>query len=319
MFVKIDNYKNAFDIDALINRTRDTKGISPEFAMELLRMGNYYGNIKKVLHCIKNLDESKWGEYKEFVLSCVDRREVSAECLGILSDLAKAGGYEKELNVINAKEKIYDAKRCKVCYRDGKYVQEDLSGFDVLYCEHDYEVCVWDAKLPKIVDFSKCKKDIDFMMTDCSAVEKFVFADNNDNTVRFAHIGRTIDNKKKGAFPKVLDLSEANRVSFDMCDFEGVDEIKFKPGSVIAFIFTSSHPKKLDFSMCSDLVGDFHASEVEELVFKDQIYADVFMQHIHNFSGKITLCEELEEEVEKSKKENGKSLLKKIFSMKKEM
>ena len=318
MFVKIDNYKDIHEIDRLINGAKNTNNLSPQFAMEVLRMGNYYGNIKKLLHSIENLGESKWGEYKEFALSCVDGREVSPESLVILQNIAKASGCEDEFNNINANEKIYEAKSCKVCCRQGKYIQEDLSEFDVLHHEHDDDVCVWDAKLPKFADFSECAKGVDFTMTDCSVVKKFAFADNDD-VIRFIHIGRPINNEKRGAFPKVLDLSQANRVTFDRCDFEGVDEIKFKQGSVVSFFYTSSHPKKLDFSMCEDLVGDFHASEVEELVFKDKNYAEVFMGHIHNFSGTITILEEQEKEVEEHKKDSNLPLWKRIFSSENEI
>ena len=313
MFVKIDNYKNMNDVDMLIKNARNSGNLSPEFAMDVLRTGNYYGNIKKLARIIEGFDKNKWGEYKEFVLSCVDGREISDETRGILLNMAEHCGFEEEFNKIDKKEKVYGAKRCKVCYRKGKSVQEDLSDFDVLYHEHDYDVCVWDSKLPKMVDFSSCKCGVDFNMADCSEVKKFSFADNYGK-IRFIHIGRPIDNKKKGAFPKVLDLSEANFVTFDMCDFEGVEEIKFKHGSVVTFVFTSNHPKKLDFSMCSDLVGDFHALDVEEIVFKDKNHEEVFMKHIHNFSGKVTLCEELEKEVEEREKGSNIPLWKKIFS-----
>ena len=318
MFVKIDNYKNMNDVDMLIKNARNSGNLSPEFAMDVLRTGNYYGNIKKLARIIEGFDKNKWGEYKEFVLSCVDGREISDETRGILLNMAEHCGFEEEFNKIDKKEKVYGAKRCKVCYRKGKYIQEDLSDFDVLYHEHDYDVSVWDSKLPKMVDFSSCKGGVDFTMTDCSVVKKFAFADN-DVKIRFIHIGRPIDNKKKGAFPKVLDLSQANRVVFDRCDFEGVEEIKFKHGSVVTFVFTSNHPKKLDFSMCSDLVGDFHASEVDEIVFKDKNHEEVFMKHIHNFSGKVTLCEELEKEVEEREKGSNIPLWKKIFSGKSKM
>jgi hypothetical protein len=232
--------------------------------------------------------------------------------------MAKQGGYEAEFKEIDDKEKVYEAVKCKVCCRKGKYIQEDLSKFDVLHHEHDDDVCVWDAKLPKFADFSECAKGVDFTMTDCPVVKKFAFADNDD-VIRFIHIGRPINNEKRGAFPKVLDLSQANRVAFDRCDFEEVDEIKFKHGSVVSFIYTSNHPKKLDFSMCSDLEGEFHASEVEELVFKDKDCAEVFMKHIHNFSGTITLCEEVEKEVEEHKKDSNLPLWKRIFSSENEI
>ncbi len=318
MFVKIDNYKNVYDVDTLIKNARNNGNLSPEFAMDVLRMGNYYGNIKKLARIIDGFDKNKWEEYKEFVLSCVDGREISDETRGILLNMAKHCGFEEEFNKIDKKEKVYDAKRCKVCYRKGKYIQEDLSDFDVLYHEHDYDVCVWDSKLPKRVDFSSCKGGVDFDMTDCSKVKKFSFADNYGE-IRFINIGSSINNGRRGAFPKVLDLSQANRVTFDRCDFEGVEEIKFKHGSVVTFLFTSNHPKKLDFSMCSDLEGDFHANKVDEIVFKDKNHEEEFMKHIHNFRGKITRCEEEEKEVEERKKDSNKPLWKRIFSGKSEM
>ena len=309
MFVKIDNYKNAFDIDTLINKTRNAENISPEFAMDVLRMGNYYGNIKKMLHCIKNLDESKWGEYKEFALSCVDGREVSADSWVMLCDLAKAGGYEEELNKHNANEKIYGAKSCKVCYREGKYIQEDLSNYDILYHKHNDDVVVWDAKLPKIADFSECMKEVDFTMTDCEKVEKFVFGENVER-VRFIHVKNHYMGKK-GGFPRILDLTDANYVAFEQCSFEDVEEFRFKKGSIVAFTFTQNHPKKIDFSMCGDLVGDFYADGVEELVFDNEVQADVFLGHIHHFSGKATI---LSQPKEQQRVVENKSIWKRIFS-----
>ena len=294
MFVKIDNCKNVYEIDALIKKTRDDKAISPEFALDVLRMGNYYGNIKKLLRCIEDLDESEWGKYKGFALSCVYKREVSVECFDILCKLAKAGDYEDLLKKINAGEKIYGVKCCKVCYRKGKYIQEDLSNYDVLHHQCDGDVVVWEAKLPKVVDFSECKKCIDFKMTDCADVEKFLF-DENVERVRFIQIKNEALGKK-GSFPRVLDLRAAKQVAFDQCSFEDVDEIKFKEGSYVCFIFTENHPKKIDFSKCEDLAGDFYAQDVEELVFDNLVQAEEFMGHIHQFKGKTTVLSQIREQ-----------------------
>lgn len=325
MFVKIEDYKNIYDVDTIIKNSRNNGTLSPETAMDILRMGNHLGNIKKLLLTIKNTDESKLIDYKEFVLSCVDGREVSSVNWNILTELAKAGGYEQELNEVNAKEKIYPTESCKVCCKNGRYIQEDLSKFDVLHHKHEGVIVVWDAKLPKVTDFSECDAHIDFQMTDCSKVERFCFADNYRN-IRFLQIGKPI---RKGKMPKVLDLSDANKVTFDQCSFEGCEEIKFKKGAVVTFIYTENHPKKLDFSMCSDLMGDLHARDVDQIVFRHLQQADVFMERIHNFNGEIVLLSQLEaqkmseerkakkqeeKENKNDKRKNKPSFMKRIFS-----
>ena len=92
MFVEIDNNEmNVFDIEKLINTTRDANGgiITPDSAMEILSKTNHFGHIKKVLKHIK--EKCKTAEeiapYKEFILSCVDGREISPQAMDILQNL----------------------------------------------------------------------------------------------------------------------------------------------------------------------------------------------------------------------------------------
>ena len=85
MFVAIDNTDmDVFKVEEWINRTRDANGgvISPEFAMEILGKTNHFAHIKKVVNHIKKSCMDENGElvkdkvlaYKEFILSCIDRR-----------------------------------------------------------------------------------------------------------------------------------------------------------------------------------------------------------------------------------------------------
>ena len=82
MFVAINNTDMGLsDIEKWIKTARDDNGgiISPEFAMEILSKTNHLGHIKKVLRNIKDncVTPEKIAPYREFILSCVDGREMS--------------------------------------------------------------------------------------------------------------------------------------------------------------------------------------------------------------------------------------------------
>ena len=86
MFVAIDNNEmNVPQVLDWINRTKNANDnvISPEFAMEILSKTNFFGHIKAVLKNIKDRCKTKEEilPYKEFILSCVDRREMSDEAM----------------------------------------------------------------------------------------------------------------------------------------------------------------------------------------------------------------------------------------------
>ena len=121
MFVAIDNQDmDVFKVEKWININRDASGgvISPEFAMEILGKTNYFAHIKKVINNIKKacLDEN--GElvadevlaYKDFILSCVNRREHEGMALIGLQELADAGDIREEFDKINSKKKVYNNK-----------------------------------------------------------------------------------------------------------------------------------------------------------------------------------------------------------------
>lgn len=112
MFIKIENTdKTLADIDRLIKKARDDNGgvISPEDAMELLKETNHYINIKVILNNIKekcNTPE-KIAPYREFILSCVDRREMSTDAMKMLEDMARLCGCKREYNYAFYGTKFY--------------------------------------------------------------------------------------------------------------------------------------------------------------------------------------------------------------------
>ena len=139
MFVAIDNKNmDVFEVEKWINTNRDANGgvISPKFAMEILVKTNFYGNIKKVINHIKKncLDENgelvkdKVLAYKDFILSCVDGREMSQQALEVLQDLSDACGIREEFDEINDKEpKEYDKNEC---YRVMVKTEEELKALE---------------------------------------------------------------------------------------------------------------------------------------------------------------------------------------------
>ena len=146
MFVEIDNNEmNVFDIEKLINTTRDANGgiITPDSAMEILSKTNHFGHIKKVLKHIK--EKCKTAEeiapYKEFILASIEGREVSPQAMADLVDLAEKGGFVDEFNEANDKNKIYEVKDCENA--DVKIIEtkeeleylEYLKGEDLEYLE----------------------------------------------------------------------------------------------------------------------------------------------------------------------------------------
>ena len=118
MFVEINNSEmNVPQVLDWINRTKNANNnvISPEFAMEILGKTNFYGHIKVVLKNIKENCKTREDiePYKEFILSCVDRREMSPQALSDLQELAEKGGFKDEFDKTNDKTKIYEVKDCE--------------------------------------------------------------------------------------------------------------------------------------------------------------------------------------------------------------
>ena len=148
MFVAIDNIDmNPLKVAEWIDRTIDANGgvIYPRFAMEVLGKTNHFTHIKKVVNCIKEncLDEN--GElvqgrvlsYKDFILSCVDKREMSPQALAELEKMADVCGCRGEFDKLNGKRKWYRINDCNgiSVVRSRKEFQELDGRVHIVYCD----------------------------------------------------------------------------------------------------------------------------------------------------------------------------------------
>ena len=202
MFVVINNTDmNVFKIDEWINHTRDANGgvISPEFAMEVLSKTNFRGHIKKVLKNIREncTTKEQLMPYKEFILSCVDEREMSGEAMASLQEMADTCEVREEFDVANNKPKFYGEKDCEAVVIQSREEFKNLKNKNLkIYFGTD------------CIDLSNC---------DLSEVKELKFKDGAKVRLSYA---------KK--LPHNLDLSMCDYVSLGDCDLSQVEELKFK-------------------------------------------------------------------------------------------
>ena len=294
MFVAINNTeKNIFEVDVWINTTRDANGgiISPEFAMDILSKTNHFGHIKKVLKNIKEKCDTpeKMAPYREFILSCVDRREMSGEAYQTLREMAKLCGCEDELETINKKPKLYNKTDCKLITVKSKEEFEALRGENLkVYFDAD-KVDLRKCDLSKVkvlkfregaeVDLSLAEnlpKDLDF--SQCSKVN-LDGCDLRGLNLKFSE-GAEVDLECTRNMPEVLDLSMCSKVDLMGCDLSGVKEIKFREGAEVYLREVKNLPKDLDFSQCSKV--DLFSCNLEGLNLKFREGAEVNFEWARN-------------------------------------
>ena len=256
MFVAIENAEmNAQNVDEWINNTRKANGgvISPEFAMEILSKTNHIANIKKVIKNIKSncVDESEVLipelvlPYKEFVLSCVDGREMSEMAMADLRELAELCGCKEELETINNNEKVYSRTECQTFI-----VTNPIELEEALAQQKKGTIIARlniDESLPFVafenMDFSNVKE---LSIVSCSEV----YLNNVKN------------------LPKKIDVSEISFISIEECDFSRVEEFKIKEKAIV-YILNSSNLKGIwDFSKTDQVTldgSDFSQAEVIKL------------------------------------------------------
>ena len=294
MFVAINNVDmDINDVEKWIKTARDANGgvISPEDAMEVLSKTNHLGHIKKVLRNIyKNCTTpEKMAPYKEFILSCVDRREMSGEAMDILLEMAKLCGCEDELETINKKPKLYNKTDCKLITVKSKEEFEALRGENLnVYFDAD-EVDLRKCDLSKVkvlkfregaeVDFliaENLPKDLDVSM--CSKVN-LDRCDLRGLNLKFRE-GAEVDLECARNMPEVLDLSMCSKVDLMGCDLSGVKEIKFREGAEVYLREVKNLPKDLDVSMCSKV--DLFSCNLEGLNLKFREGAEVNFEWARN-------------------------------------
>ena len=227
MFVAINNTDmNIFEVDKWIKTTRDADGgvISPEFAMEILGKTNFLGHIKKVLKNIKDncTTTEELMPYKEFILSCVDEREMSGEAMASLQEMATLCGCEDEFKVANGKLKIYGKFDC-----DNVVIVKSKEEFEAL--EGENLTVYFDAD------------EVDLLWRDLSKVKALKFREGAE-----VNLGRAEN------LPKDLDVSMCSKVNLGDCDLEGLN-LKFREGAVVNLSSAKKLPKDLDLSQCSNV------------------------------------------------------------------
>ena len=262
MFVGINNkYKSAIEVEGVIQKARNDGAITPKFAMEILSLTNHRSNIKKLVKAIKDncKTEAEILPYKEFILSCVDEREMSEEALDNLQDMAILCGCEDEFKEANGKPKFYDKFDYKGAvvkskqefgalerenlklYFDADKVDLhdcDLSNIKDIKFREDAEVNLRGAKnLPKNLDLSQCSK---VNLEEC---------DLNGLNLKFRE-GAEVDLGGAKNLPKDLDVSMCSEVNLHTCYLRGLN-LKFREGAIVYLSCTKSLPEDLDISMCS--------------------------------------------------------------------
>ena len=296
MFVEINNAEmDVFKVEEWIKTNRDASGgvISPEFAMDILKKTNHFAHIKKVLKNITKVCSDENGElvadkvlaYKEFILSAIDRREVSPQAMAVLQELAETGGFKDEFDKTNDKVKIYEVKDCenvnvetvrfeeqlKSLANAGKRVFYDADKLDMSYCNLGFIKNVKFREgatagiqgaymLPKELDLSMCSK-VDFIDCNFEGVEKLKFREDTCvNLWGSYHL------------PQDLDVSMCACVFLSECDLYGIN-LKFKEGTEVHLRKAMHLPKDLDVSMCS--IVDLSGCNLEGLNLKFKEGADV--------------------------------------------
>ena len=285
---------NIHDVEKWINDTRKANGgvISPEFAMEILSKTNHLAHIKKVLSNIKEKCDTpeKIAPYREFILSCVDGREMSADALKMLHELAKECGCGDELKSINNKKpKFYGKFDCDnvaivksreeleelegenlTVYFDAGKVELrgcDLSKMKALKFREGADVDLWNAKnLPKDLDVSMCS-NVDLGCCDLRGLN-----------LKFRE-GAEVKLLGGVNLPKDLDVSMCSKVDFIGCDLEGLN-LKFREGADVKLLGCINLPKDLDVSMCSKV--DLGRCDLEGLNLKFREGAEVYLDEAKN-------------------------------------
>ena len=247
MFVIIENNNMGIAaVDAWIKTERNNNGnvISPDFAMEVLSKTNHRGHIKTVIKNIIDRCKTKEEliEYKEFILSCVDRREQSQQVVDILNDVADVCGIREEFEEANKKDKFYSETDCDktvVIVKSNEVKDVDLSMYKKVIFEYVGNIKInKSAKLPPICDFSNSRDgrsmhyiDLSFY-ADLSNVDKLIFGKGDEvvfgvySPSYSARMNYSVDNYHAYNLHGVIDVSMCSKADFADCSLENVEELK---------------------------------------------------------------------------------------------
>ena len=273
MFVAIENNEmNVPQVLDWINRTKNANNnvISPEFAMKILGKTNFYGHIKVVLKNIKENCKTREDiePYKEFILSCVDRREVSPQAMEDLVAMAKLCCCKDEFAELNSKPKWYYKNDCdnidiKIIKSKKEFYDLEGENLRIFFDADNVDLSSCWLKRVKSLKFRKgvkvslsyaldLPKDLDFSM--CSEVG-LTCCNLKGISLKFRD-GAMVYLSKTTNLPKELDVSVCSYVDLSSCNLEGI-ELKFREGAEVYLSDAYNLPEDLDVSMCSkvDLIS----------------------------------------------------------------
>ncbi len=301
MFMKIDNRDMSVnDVEKLINDVCKVNDgvILPKFALEILSKTNHITHIKKILNNIKEKCDTpeKMAPYREFILSCVDGREMSPQALDMLDKLAALCGCSDEFEEAKGKPKLYGKFDCKntVIVRSEEEFEEligenfnvhfdidtvDLSSLDLRKVENikfreGAEVTLSDAEnLPKSLDVSMCSK-VNLFGCDLSGLN-----------LKFRE-GAEVNLFSTKNLPKDLDVSMCSKVVLGHCDLSELN-LKFREGAEVNLDGAKNLPKDLDFSPCSKV--DLSDCDLEGLKLKFKEGAEVNLSGCKNLPKDLDL------------------------------
>jgi uncharacterized protein YjbI with pentapeptide repeats len=300
MFVAIENNdKNIPQITEWIIKTRDANGgvISPEFAMEILSKTNHFGHIKMVLKNINDKcsdDEKK--KYKDFVLACVDGREMSPQAMEGLRELADVCGVRDKLDTLDCNSKFYNKYDCDIFVVTSTEEIEALNGENLTVYYDSYRADLIDIDLSKVRSLKLKKastglfrgaknfpKDLDV------SVCKEVYLNGLDLEGRPFNFGKESVAVFEGScnIQRELDLSNCSEVDFNWCSLSGVENIKFSEGAIVDFSGAKNLPKNLDVSMCSSV--KFKSCNLEGINLKFREGAEVWLSGAKNLPEELDL------------------------------
>jgi hypothetical protein len=276
--------KNAIKIEGMIQRTRNNCEITPEFAMEILSLTNHRSNIKKLVSSIKDKCVIKKDilPYKEFVLSCVDRREVEGEAFDNLREMAKVCECEEEFDKANGKPKLYNKFDCEVVTiesieefkrlrGENLKIYIDSDNVDLKFCDFSKikEIKFRDGArvdlthsicLPEILDFSQCDA---VNLSECNLISV--------KEIKFKDGVKEVSFEKAYNIPKNLDVSMCKSVCLSHCKIDHIENLRFGEGADINLYNVYPLPENLDFSMCNQVNLDHcYLTGVKAIRFKDK-------------------------------------------------
>jgi uncharacterized protein YjbI with pentapeptide repeats len=266
MFVEINNSElSAIDIDKEVKVRRNNDGkFTPELAVWALSKTNNFANIKFLISNIKQRPQEEWGEYKNFVLSCVDGRELSKVAFNELHELAKLGGYEEEFNKINKNDKIYNKEVCmsidvnsieelKNALSKGifvkqanlttpKYCDVDLKDLDFsnvykINCKGDATWYFNNSILPSCLSFDVRKASLE--VCDFKNVRQLDCCNSFSGEI-------VVNMYKAENLSSKVDLTGIDDLSLFACDLSGFEELKFKEYARVNLSWAYNLPKVID-------------------------------------------------------------------------